>query len=175
MRRKTNAIAEVFPFVMGRLYPGTLTWYECSMVVATSRGAVPPQLWHRAAFIFRIERQLRLRSRLVQHRLGMPTALSVFSGALMLWRRFSAEPGFDTVTVREEEVSAFVDCLLAVTASRVLGMDSPESLWYEFNRLLIADLKVRHDMNLFDCIEEDLIMYWQAQADKGVDYRFRAM
>ena len=92
-----------------------------------------------------------------------------------MWRRFSAEPGFDTVTVREEEVSAFVDCLLAVTASRVLGMDSPESLWYESNRLLIADLKVRHDMNLFDCIEEDLIMYWQAQADKGVDSRFRAM
>ena len=68
-----------------------------------------------------------------------------------------------------------MDCLLAVTASRVLGMDSPESLWYEGNRLLIADLKVRHDMNLFDCIEEDLIMYWQAQTVKLEDSRFRAM
>ena len=145
------------------------------MVVATRRGAVPTQLWHRAAFIFRIERQLRLRSRLVQQRLEMPTALTVWAGALLLWRRFSAEPGFDPVNAREEEAPAFVDCVLAVTASRVLGMDSSESLFHESSRPLIADLKVRHDADLFDCIEHDLFEYWQAQADTGEDSRFRAM
>ena len=67
-----------------------------------------------------------------------------------------------------------MDCVLAVTASRVLGMDSSESLFHESSRLLIADLKVRHEADIFDCIEHDLIMYWQAQADKGVDFRFRA-
>ena len=79
-----------------------------------------------------------------------------------MWRRFSADPGFDPVNIRkEEEAPAFVDCVLAVTASRILGIASSESPFHESSRLLIADLKVRHDADLFDCIEHDLIEAWQ--------------
>ena len=140
------------------------------MVVATRRGAVPIQHRRRAEFIFRIERQLRLGMRLVQQRLHLPAALSVWAGALVVWRRFSAEPGFDQDSV-EEQAPVFVDCLLAVTAPRVLRMDSSESLFYEGNRLLYADLKVRHEDDIFDCIEHDLTVYWQSQASDSVSLR----
>ena len=89
---------------------------------------------------------------MVQQRLHMPAALSVWSGALMLWRRFSAE---HSITADEEEARAIVDCLLVVTVSRVLRMDSSESLFYESSRLLYADLRVRHEDDIFDCLEHE--------------------
>ena len=82
----------------------------------------------------------------------------------MLWRRFSAEPGFDPVGA-EEQAPALVHCLLVVTASRIMRMDSSESLFYEDSRLLYADLRVRHDGDTFDCIEHDLTVYWQSQPE----------
>ena len=140
---------------MGRLYPGALSWADYSKVVATRRGAVPRQYRLRAEFIFRIERQLRLRLPVVRHRMCMPATLSVWSCALALWRQFTAAPGFDPVSV-EEQAQVLVDCLLAVAASEILGMDLSESRFYEENRLLQSDLKACHAADIFDCIARDL-------------------
>ena len=132
------------------------------MVVATRRSAVPIQHRLRAELVFRIERQLRLRMGLVQGRVGLPAALSVWACALAVWRRFSATPGLD-LAVPEEQTAVLVDCLLSVAASEVLGMDSSESPFYDGTTLLQSDLKARHDDDIFDCIEHDLIAHWPSQ------------
>ena len=73
VRRKT--IADAFGFAMGRLFPGALSWFDYSQVVATRRGAVPREHRLRAEFIFRIERQLRLRLPVVRETFPMPATL----------------------------------------------------------------------------------------------------
>ena len=73
----------------------------------------------------------------------MPATLSIWACALGLWRRFSAQQGFDPVS-HLDYPEVLVDCLLCVSASEVLCMDSSESPFYDRNRVLRSDLTARH-------------------------------
>ena len=134
-------------------------------VVATCRGAVSWQLRRRATRIFDIERQLRLRLRVVRHRVGLPAALSTWACALGQWRRLSAQPGFDPV-VDLEYPEVLVDALLAVAAEAVLNMDKPRSPFYDSQRVLRSDLMARHadGADVFEETESDLLAHLQACA-----------
>ena len=155
---------------MGRLYPGLLLWFDYVEVVATCRGAVPRQHRLRAEFIFRIERQLRLRLRVVRDWMPMPATLSIWAVALGEWRRFSAEPGFDPVRY-EDHPGLLVDCLLYVFCLEVLVMDSPKSPFYDDHRALRSDLMAPHvdHLDVWECVEHELHEHWQSRQS---DYDF---
>ena len=147
---------------MGRLYPGALSWWDYSTVVATRRSAVPLEHRHRAESVFRIERKLRLGGRVVQQWVGLPAALSIWGKALEVWRSCCAAPGFDLL-VAEEQTPLLVDCLLSVATVLKVKVDSSESPFYNKGWQLRCVLKARHTAEIFGCVEADLCRCWQSQ------------
>ena len=93
----------------------------------------------------------------------MPATLSVWACALGLWRRFSAQRGFDPVR-HEDYPEVLVDALLSVAASEVLCMVSTESPFYCSNRVLRSDLMARHAdvADVFEETESGLLAQLQA-------------
>ena len=66
----------------------------------------------RVKFGYTMERMLRLRAASLRPMVSTPSALSIWGGALDLWRSWSAEPDFDPTAVALVQAMT-VDCLLA--------------------------------------------------------------
>ena len=96
---------------------GLLRWEDYLPVAAVCRMALNlGQQELRVKFGYTVERMIRIRAGSLRRWVSTPSALSIWAGALALWRTYSAQPGFDPSAVAGQEAMT-VDCFLACSRS----------------------------------------------------------
>ena len=130
--------------VFGKIFPGALSWEEYMPAIAICRSAAPVAHLDRARVIFRIERLLRLRGKFVRRQVQLPAALSIWAGALALWRGLSSSSGFDPVdpVFAKNNEGMLVDCMLSMASAR--------SSLFPCDSHLRVQLRTEHDATRFD-------------------------
>ena len=124
-------VVRVFLAISKRLWPGALMWEEWLPMIASCKGAVPPEHLNRAQLAFAIERELRLRLPFVRRRQSMPSTISVWSCALAQWRSL-ANGELEFLEVGGRDV--VVDCLLSFAVAQSPRVSQPSILRKELRR-----------------------------------------